>query len=446
MEAIKINRHYTGVSKETFDALVPKAQEALKQLHEQSGKGNDFVGWVDYPNQLTDVFIKEIQDIADEVIEKATTLLVVGIGGSYLGAQSALTALTPTFSNETAIRTGKGLKIYFVGHQMSASYTNALLDHVKDEDIYVNVISKSGTTTEPAVAFRLVKQLMEEKYGDQAVNRIIATTDQARGALKQLADQSGMRTFVIPDDVGGRFSVLTPVGLLPIACAGIDISAMARGLKDAYEALKSDQAENNVAMTYAILRNALYQSGKKVEVLVNYEPMLKDIAEWWKQLFGESEGKDHLGILPHAMNFSTDLHSLGQYVQDGERTLFETVLTLKEDQSPLIIEEDPENLDGLNFLAGKSLHDINHTAMLGTLLAHVDGGVPNILIELPRMDAYHLGYVYYFFMKACGISGYMLGVNPFDQPGVEAYKKNMFGLLGKPGFEAIGEALRAKLK
>jgi glucose-6-phosphate isomerase len=446
MKAIKINRQYASVTTETLNTLSTSAKEALVKLHNKTGKGSDFLGWVNYLDSLTEEVVSEIQATANKIRKEANVLLVVGIGGSYLGSKSVIEALSEPFQSEAAIREGNGLRIYFVGHQMSASYLKALMNHIKDDRVFVNVISKSGTTTEPAVAFRMVKAFMESKYGQDYANRIIATTDESRGALRTLANQTGMKSYIIPDDVGGRFSVFTPVGLLPIACAGIDIATLVSGAKEAAEDTKSDNWEENIAMQYAMLRNDLYSKGKKSEILVNYEPAISFVAEWWKQLYGESEGKDGKGILPHAMSFTTDLHSLGQYVQEGERILFETVINIAQDSTPLLVEADEQNLDGLNFLAGKSVYEINQFAMQGTLLAHVEGGVPNIIIELAKLDAYHIGYLYQFFMKACGISGYMLDVNPFDQPGVEAYKKNMFGLLGKPGFEEIGEELRKKLK
>lgn len=446
MKAIQINRQYASVEAEKLEALSKDAIEALKKLHNKTGKGNDFLGWVDYPELLTEEIVTELKETAEHIRKEADVLLVVGIGGSYLGAKSVIEALTEPFQSEIAIKEGKGLRIYFVGHQMSSSYLKGLMNHIKDERVFVNVISKSGTTTEPAVAFRMIKTFMEEKYGEDYAKRIIATTDKSRGALRTLANQTGMKSYVIPDDVGGRFSVFTPVGLLPIACAGIDIAALVKGAQVAFEETKNENWEENIALQYAMLRSELYANGKKSEILVNYEPAISFVAEWWKQLYGESEGKDGKGLLPHAMSFTTDLHSLGQYVQEGERILFETVINIAEDSTPVYVEEDAQDLDGLNYLAGKSVYDINQFAMQGTLLAHVEGGVPNIIINMAKLDAYHIGYMYYFFMKSCGISGYMLDVNPFDQPGVEAYKKNMFGLLGKPGFEALGEELREKLK
>ncbi len=446
MKPLQVNLNFADVTEANLNTLSSEAIKALGQLETRTGLGNDFLGWLDYSDQLSDALIQDLQDTADLIKREAEVLLVVGIGGSYLGSKSIIEALNPPFYNEIAIKQKSGLRIYFVGHQMSSAYLNGLFDHIAGASVYVNVISKSGTTTEPAVAFRLVKAFMDQQYGESANARIIATTDEKRGALKQLADSQDYKTYVIPDDVGGRFSVFTPVGLLPIACAGIDIRTLIKGARDASADTNSKDWQQNQAMKYAIARNQLYNNGKKCEILVNYEPAIRDVAEWWKQLFGESEGKDNKGILPHAMSFTTDLHSLGQYVQEGERFLFETILVINEDQKEVLIPIEKNDDDGLNYIANKSIHDINKTAMQGTLLAHVEGGVPNILIEINRLDAYHIGYLYFFFMKACGISGYMLGVNPFDQPGVEAYKKNMFALLGKQGYEALGQELKEKLK
>lgn len=446
MNPLKVNLQFASVDAKAIDSLMPVALEALDTLEAKTGKGNDFLGWLNYSDDLSEALISDIEATAAAIRDKADVLIVVGIGGSYLGAKSAIEALRVPFYNELSKDKAKGPKVYFVGHHLGAAYIQALMAHVADQSVYVNVISKSGTTTEPAVAFRLVKAFMDEKYGDTAKDRIVATTDEKRGALKSLADKEGYKCYVIPDDVGGRFSVFTPVGLLPIAVSGIDIRQLIAGARQASKDTSHKVYDQNPALQYAIARNALYGMGKKTEILVNYEPSIRDVSEWWKQLFGESEGKDGKGILPHAMSFTTDLHSLGQYVQEGERTLFETVLTIETDDCPLSVPLDPQDADGLNFLCDKTVSEINDFAMQGTLLAHVEGGVPNILISLKEKDAYHLGYCYYFFMKACGISGYMLDVNPFDQPGVEAYKKNMFGLLGKPGFEALGAELKAKLK
>ena len=371
---------------------------------------------------------------------QSQVLLAIGIGGSYLGARAAIEMLKKYF-NQT------GVEVIFVGNQISSTYVAELLEYLKDKDFSINVISKSGTTTEPAIAFRIFKEYIEERYGKaEAKNRIYATTDKAKGALKTLADAEGYMTFVVPDDVGGRFSVLTPVGLLPIAAAGIDVEAMLNGAKDAYLYYKEEDVEKNDALKYALVRNTLYRKGKKIEMLVNYEPRLQYFAEWWKQLYGESEGKDGKGIWITSASFSTDLHSLGQMIQDGERTVFETVLNIEKPVSDIVISKDKDNLDGLNFLAGKTMDYVNKMAMTGTMVAHVDGGVPNLRLTIPNVSAYSFGYMVYFFELACGVSAYTLGVNPFNQPGVEAYKKNMFALLGKPGYEDLKQALEEKLK
>lgn len=445
MKPLSVNLQFASVSKEAITELMPIALSAMEVLESKTGKGNDFLGWLNYSDDLSDALIQDIQSTADEIKDKAEVLIVVGIGGSYLGAKSAIEALRVPFYNELKKDAAKGPKVYFIGHHLGAAYIKALLEHVAGKSVYVNVISKSGTTTEPAVAFRLVKAFMDVTYGETARERIVATTDEKRGALKTLADKQGYKCYVIPDDVGGRFSIFTPVGLLPIAVSGISIQEMIAGARMASHDTSQKTWDENPALQYAVARNVLYLAGKKTEILVNYEPSIRDVSEWWKQLFGESEGKEGKGILPHAMSFTTDLHSLGQYVQDGERTLFETVLAIDEDDCPLNVPYDENDADGLNFLIDKTVSQINDFAMKGTLLAHVEGGVPNLILTLKRKDAFHLGYCYYFFMKACGISGYMIDVNPFDQPGVEAYKKNMFGLLGKPGYEAIGAALNEKL-
>ncbi len=445
MKTLRINTDYLTVDQTQLTPYLERAGAAQQQLYNGSGAGNDFIGWVDYVNTIDPALINSIKQMATQIKEKATALIVIGIGGSYLGTKSTLEALLPNFDNEVKLKSGKGLRVYFLGHHMSSQYISALLDHLADDDIFVNVISKSGTTTEPAVAFRLVRQFMQKKYGTAYVERIVATTDKSRGALKTFADGNGIPCYVIPDDIGGRYSVFTPVGLLPIAAMGIDIDALLAGAKAAYSDFKVNQQHDNAALLYAAARNYLYDQGYKVEILVNYNPTFNYLAEWWKQLYGESEGKDGKGILPHAMSFTTDLHSLGQYVQDGERLLFETVIDVAKADELLKLALDEADLDGLNYLAGKPISEINRTAMLGTILAHNDGGAPNIVIELAEHDAYHLGYLYYFFMLACGISGYMLGVNPFDQPGVESYKKNMFALLGKSGYEALAETLNKKI-
>ncbi|EJD5682007.1 glucose-6-phosphate isomerase [Staphylococcus pseudintermedius] len=420
-------------------------QDAVKAIHrtihEGTGAGSDFLGWVDIPVNYDKEEFSRIKEAAKQVQSHSDVLVVIGIGGSYLGARSAIEMLTPAFKKDSEYP-----EIIFAGNHLSSSYLQSLIDYLADKDYSVNVISKSGTTTEPAVAFRIFKKLLEEKYGkEEAVKRIFATTDQAKGALKQLATNEGYETFVVPDDVGGRFSVLTAVGLLPIAVAGIDIDAMMGGAAKAREELSSDDLSSNIAYQYASIRNILYNKGYTTEMLINYEPSLQYFNEWWKQLFGESEGKDLKGIYPSSANFTTDLHSLGQYVQEGRRFLIETVLKVENPEHDITIEEDADDLDGLNYLAGKTVDEVNTKAFEGTLLAHTDGGVPNMVVKLPRLDAETYGYVVYFFELAVAMSGYQLGVNPFNQPGVEAYKQNMFALLGKPGFEDKKKDLEARL-
>lgn len=420
-----------------IEAEITKAHELL---HNGQGKGNDFLGWVELPNNYDREEFTRIQKAAKKIQEDSEVLLVIGIGGSYLGAKAALEALNKHFDKN------KKLEIIFVGHHISSTYMMDLIDYIDGKDFSVNVISKSGTTTEPAIAFRVFKKLLEEKYTKAgAKDRIYATTDKAKGALRTLADKEGYETFVVPNNVGGRFSVLTAVGLLPIAASGLDIEAMMKGAQDAYKEYLEPSLDNE-AYKYVAVRNLLYRGGKKIEMLVNYEPALFFVGEWWKQLYGESEGKDKLGIFPASASFSTDLHSLGQYVQDGERHLFETVLNVEKVKREMIVEADELNLDGLNYLQGKTVDFVNKQAFLGTLLAHNDGGVPNIIINIPQLDEYSFGYLVYFFEKACGVSGYVLDVNPFNQPGVEDYKRNMFALLGKPGFENLGEELKKRLK
>lgn len=410
-------------------------------IHNGSGAGSDFLGWLDLPVDYDKEEFKRIIEAAKRVKDHSDVFVVIGIGGSYLGARAAIEMLTSSFRNSTEYP-----EIVFVGNHLSSSYTHELIQYLDGKDFSVNVISKSGTTTEPAVSFRLFKQLLEDKYGkDEAKERIFATTDKEKGALKQLATNEGYETFVVPDDVGGRYSVLTAVGLLPIAVAGIDVEAMMQGAAKAREELSSDELENNIAYQYATIRNILYTKGYTTEMLINYEPSLSYFNEWWKQLYGESEGKDYKGIYPSSANYTTDLHSLGQYVQEGRRFLFETVLKVDTPKHDIKIEEDPDDLDGLNYLAGKTMDEVNTKAFEGTLLAHTDGGVPNLVVRVPRLDAETFGYLVYFFELACAMSGYQLGVNPFNQPGVEAYKQNMFALLGKPGYEDKKEALEKRL-
>lgn len=428
------------VNESDFSKIYTEINNAHEQLLNKTGKGNDFLGWVTLPNDYDKEEFLRIQKAGEKIINDSEVLLVIGIGGSYLGAKAAIDLLNKHFDKDRKV------EIIFVGHHISSSYMMDLMDYIGDKDFSINVISKSGTTTEPAIAFRAFKQVLIEKYGKEEANkRIYATTDKARGALRTLANQEGYETFVVPDDVGGRFSVLTAVGLLPIAASGVDIQKIMDGAFDAmkeYTVIKED----NEAHKYVAMRNLLYRSGKKIEMLVNYEPSLFFVGEWWKQLYGESEGKDQLGIFPASASFSTDLHSLGQYIQDGERHLFETVINVLKPRREMTILEDDLNLDGLNYLAGKSVDYVNKQAFLGTLLAHNDGGVPNIILNLQEISAYSFGYLVYFFEFACGLSGYVLGVNPFDQPGVEAYKKNMFALLEKPGFEELSATLKNRLK
>ena len=420
------------VAKETFEKYVNKALAAQVVLEEETGAGNDFLGWQHLPSALGRAELDDCLSVVDSWLEKEIDLVVViGIGGSYLGAKAAIEALSHTFAAHLGTQ---GMKVVFAGENLSEDYTAELLDLVQMRNAACVVISKSGTTTEPAVAFRLVKNHLEETYGKaEACERIIAITDKARGALKSLSNQEGYKTFVIEDNIGGRFSVLTPVGLVPIALAGFDIEEMVRGAQDAEKALAARDADNP-AVRYAAMRNLLYDQGRKIELFASFNPKLQYLGEWFKQLFGESEGKDGKGIFPASVIFTTDLHSMGQYIQDGERMLFETVVTVENAQRDVTIPSDPQNLDGLNYLAGKHVEHCNRMAQLGTKMAHIDGGVPNLDIRVDKLDEYHLGQLFYFFEKVCGISAYVLGVNPFNQPGVEAYKKNMFKLLEKPGY------------
>lgn len=418
---------------------------ADKQLREKTGAGSDFTGWVDWPAHYDKTEYAAIKASAEKIKQDSDVLVVIGIGGSYLGARAAIDFLSDSFYNLKAGRKGMP-QVLFAGNSISSTYLHDLLDLIGDRDFSINVISKSGTTTEPAIAFRVLKEKLIEKYGEEeAVRRIYATTDKARGALKQEADAQGYQTFVIPDDIGGRFTVLTAVGLLPIAVAGGDIDALMSGAKDAMAEYSHADLTKNEAYQYAVIRNILYRKGKVTELLINYEPSLAYFNEWWKQLFGESEGKDLKGIYPSSANFSTDLHSLGQYIQEGRRNLFETVIKVNTPRHNVTIPSSEEDLDGLGYLQGNTVDFVNTKAYQGTLLAHSDGQVPNLLVTIPTMDAYTLGHLIYFFEAAVAISGYLNGVNPFDQPGVEAYKKNMFALLGKPGFEALAKELNDRL-
>ena len=426
--------------------IKPYVELANEVLTSKTGAGNDFLGWVDLPETYDKDEFARIKKAAEKIKNDSEVLVVIGIGGSYLGAKAAIEFLSHSFYNNLPKDKRKTPEIYFAGTNMSGVYLQHLIDVVGDRDFSVNVISKSGTTTEPAIAFRVFKKMLEEKYGkEEAAKRIYATTDKAKGALKTLATAEGYETFVVPDNVGGRFSVLTAVGLLPIAAAGINIDDLMTGAKDAMNDFANKNMDENQALQYAAVRNILHRKGKDLELMVNYEPRVHYLAEWWKQLFGESEGKEGKGLYPTSADFSADLHSLGQYIQQGQRLFFETVVSIGKPEVEFVIESDKENLDGLNFIAGKTLDYVNKKATDGVILAHVDGNVPNLGINIPEVTPYHLGYTFYFFEKACGVSGYLLGVNPFDQPGVEAYKKNMFALLGKPGYEEAGKELEKKL-
>ncbi len=433
------------VSREDINRLDGKATEALDKVLNATGAGNDFLGWVNLPTETTEALLDDIIACADQLRATCDTVVAIGIGGSYLGAKAVIEALSDSFAAYRSGVQGEP-KVLFAGQNIGEDYMFELQDYLKDKRFGIIVISKSGTTTEPAIAFRLLKEQLERQLGvDEARKRIVAITDAQRGALRSLATEEGYKTFVIADNVGGRFSVLTPVGLLPIAVAGFDIRALIDGAAE-MEKATAEANEQNPAFLYACTRNALYNAGKKIEILVNYNPKLHFFAEWWKQLYGESEGKDHKGIFPAAVDNSTDLHSMGQWIQDGERTIFETVISVLEQKHEKLIPSDEANLDGLNYIAGKHIDEVNKMAELGTRIAHVDGGVPNLLITLPALREKYLGQLIYFFEKACGISGYMIDVNPFNQPGVEAYKRNMFALLAKPGYEKETEAIQARLK
>ena len=443
MELLKLQTSKSGV---TFSEELKKAALAANELlHSGKGAGNDFLGWVNLPSSISAEELKAINECAATLRSKAEVVICIGIGGSYLGAKAVLDAMSNSF--ELLRAKHENPIVLFAGQNISEDYTAELLDAVRDRSIATIVISKSGTTTEPAIAFRIIKEEIEKRYGkEEAKSRIVAVTDKARGALKTLATQEGYTTFVIPDNVGGLFSVLTTVGLLPIAVGGVDIEALVAGAKVMEEATAEGVAfEDNLAAQYAATRFALYTSGKKIEILGSYEPKLQNINEWWKQLYGESEGKDGKGIFPASVTLTADLHSMGQYIQEGERSMFETIISVEKPAYEVKVEADEANLDGLNFLAGKRLHEINKMAELGVQLAHIDGGVPNLLISIPAIEEKTIGALLYFFEKACGISGYLIEVNPFNQPGVEAYKKNMFALLDKPGYEAESAAIKARL-
>ena len=437
---------FSTISPEAVEAWASKSNTFQQALHQGTGLGSDFLGWINLPEEITDAQLTDLEATAKKLQASCDYLISIGIGGSYLGARAVIEALTPSF--EVYQSKHNAPQVIFAGHNIGEDYLSELIAFLRDKRFGIINISKSGTTTEPAIAFRLLKALLEEQVGRaEARERIVAITDKSRGALRTLADKEGYKTFIIPDDIGGRFSVLTPVGLLPIAVAGFDIRELVRGARE-MKALVSPEVpfDQNPAALYAAARNSLYQAGKKIEILGNFHPRLHYIGEWWKQLYGESEGKDGKGIFNASVDFSADLHSMGQWIQEGERNIFETIISVERPDHELRIQSDTENLDGLNYLAGKRVDEVNKMAELGVRVAHIDGGVPNIRITLPQLSAYYIGQLFYFFEKAVGISGYMLEVNPFNQPGVEAYKKNMFALLEKPGFEAETEAIKSRLK
>ena len=424
------------------ESMKKLALDAKDLLVSRKGAGNDFLGWIDLPENYDKEEFARIKKAAAKIQSDSEVLLVIGIGGSYLGARAAIEFLRHSFYNTVSKEIRKTPEIYFVGNSISSTYIKHLMDVIGDRDFSINMISKSGTTTEPAIAFRVFKEMMEKKYGKaEAAKRIYATTDKARGSLKNLANEEGYESFVVPDDVGGRFSVLTAVGLLPIAVSGADIDKLMEGAQSGRKAALENGFEENDALQYAALRNILLRKGKQIEILANYEPSVHYVSEWWKQLYGESEGKDQKGIFPASVDLTTDLHSMGQFIQDGSRNLFETVINIETSREEIILQEEPVDLDGLNYLAGRSVDFVNKSAMNGTILAHTDGQVPNFMVKVPEVNEFYLGQLFYFFEFACGVSGYLLGVNPFNQPGVESYKKNMFALLGKPGYEAQREEL-----
>lgn len=448
--ANKVTFDFSPAKKFISDAeieMMKGAAEAGKDmLLNKTGAGNDFLGWIDLPINYDKEEFARIQKASAKIQKDSEVLLVIGIGGSYLGARAAIEFLRHSFYNSVSKEIRKTPEIYFVGNNISSLYMNHLIDVIGDRDFSVNIISKSGTTTEPAIAFRVFKKLLNEKYGkEEAAKRIYATTDKAKGALKNLSSEEGYETFVVPDDVGGRYSVLTAVGLLPIAVSGADIVKLMEGAASMRNHCLNNCYEENDSLKYAAVRNILLRKGKSIEIFANYEPSHHFVSEWWKQLFGESEGKDQKGIYPASVDLTTDLHSMGQFIQDGQRTLFETVIQVEKPLSEIILEEEEVDLDGLNYLAGKTVDFVNKSAMKGTSLAHTDGNVPNLLVTIPEQNEFYLGELFYFFEFACGVSGYILGVNPFDQEGVESYKKNMFALLGKPGFEKQREELLKRL-
>ena len=435
------------VHEHEVESMKALTESARKLLLSKSGAGNDYLGWIDLPVDYDKEEFARIKKAAEKIKSDSDVLVVIGIGGSYLGARAAIEFLGHNFFNSVSKDLRKAPEIYFVGNSISSNYLAGLVDVIGDRDFSVNIISKSGTTTEPAIAFRVFKKMLEEKYGkDEAAKRIYATTDKAKGALKKLADAEGYEEFVVPDDVGGRFSVLTAVGLLSIAVSGVDIDELMAGAASARKRCIENDFDNNDAMQYAALRNIMLRKGKSVEILCDYEPSLHYTLEWWKQLMGESEGKDNKGLFPASVDLTTDLHSMGQFIQDGSRIMFETVLNVEKTSREIVIEKEDEDLDGLNYLAGKTMDFVNKCAMNGTILAHTDGNTPNLRVDIPEQTPFYLGELFYFFEFACGLSGYMLGVNPFNQPGVESYKKNMFALLGKPGYEKEREEILARLE
>ena len=435
MSELKLNLENAGISKKNIMEYKEQVENIHKELHSRANDEKDFVGWIELPTNYDKEEFERIKKAAKKIKKESDILLVIGIGGSYLGARAVIEALTSSFNNMQAEEQKKFPEILYAGNNLSPNYLNELIEYIGDKDFSVNVISKSGTTTEPAIAFRIFREILENKYGiDEARSRIYVTTDKKRGALKTLADNEGYEKFVIPDNVGGRYSVLTAVGLLPIATAGIDIDKLMQGARNAQDRYDDSSLKYNQCYQYAVTRNILYKLYKNTEILVNYEPKMHYFTEWWKQLFGESEGKDQMGIFPAGVEFTTDLHSMGQYIQEGRRNLFETVITIKNSKTDIIIKNDEDNLDGLNYLTGKTLDYVNKKAMEGTIKAHVSGDVPNILIEMENLDEENIGELIYFFEKACAVSGMILGVNPFNQPGVEKYKTNMFKLLEKPGY------------
>ena len=428
------------------DSMKKLAEDAKELLVSKTGAGNDFLGWIDLPVDYDKDEFARIKKAAAKIQSDSEVLLVIGIGGSYLGARAAVEFLRHSFYNVVSKEIRKTPEIYFVGNSISSTYIRHLMDVIGDRDFSINMISKSGTTTEPAIAFRVFKEMMEKKYGkEEAARRIYATTDRVKGSLKHLATEEGYETFVVPDDIGGRFSVLTAVGLRPIAVSGADIDKLMEGARAGRETALNAPFEENDSLKYAAIRNILLRKGKEIEILANYEPSVHYVSEWWKQLYGESEGKDQKGIFPASVDLTTDLHSMGQFIQDGSRNMFETVINIETSREELVLQEEPVDLDGLNYLAGKSVDFVNKSAMNGTILAHTDGQVPNLMVKVPEVNEFYLGELFYFFEFACGVSGYLLGVNPFNQPGVESYKKNMFALLGKPGYEAQREELLKRL-